>query len=232
MWTLYGPDRSSILPQLLQLLLQSVYGIWNQARAGVILILLRILSIIRFSFLERKSTSTWIVRILPWTSLCLTSQESHQLRWRRAGLSVALGVQYLFGRRIRISKSAMNALTISKMCMDTCLYYTHSTGLTLCYLRQEFQQTSKSVSSLYRFYKYLQGVPIGHRPGLGSLDFDYFPVCQTLPWLMVIWQMWLGSWARWRNSQVKVNPTKVYNQLGHPLYNFTCTWIFIDNKDY
>ena len=32
---------------------------------------------------------------------------------------------------------------------------------------------------------------------------------------MGIWQKWLGSWARWWNTQIKVNPTKVHEQMGH-----------------
>ena len=28
----------------------------------------------------------------------------------------------------------------------------------------------------------------------------------------------LGSWARWRNTQIKVNPTQVHEQMGYPVY--------------
>ena len=30
--------------------------------------------------------------------------------------------------------------------------------------------------------------------------------------------MWLGSWTRWWISKIKVNPTRVYDQLGRPVY--------------
>ena len=36
---------------------------------------------------------------------------------------------------------------------------------------------------------------------------------------MGIWQKWLGSWARWRNTQIKVNQTQVHEQMGHPVHN-------------
>ena len=40
---------------------------------------------------------------------------------------------------------------------------------------------------------------------------------KLLPWLMGIWQMWLSSLARRWNSQIKVDPTRVYDKLGRPV---------------
>ena len=34
---------------------------------------------------------------------------------------------------------------------------------------------------------------------------------------MGIWQKWLGRWARWWNTQIKVNPTQVIDQMNHPV---------------
>ena len=58
----------------------------------------------------------------------------------------------------------------------------------------------------------VQGVPSGRRPGLGCFDFKFSSVCQPPSWLK-----WLGIWAWWWNSQIKVNPTMVYDHLGHPV---------------
>ena len=35
-----------------------------------------------------------------------------------------------------------------------------------------------------------------------------------MPGLMGIWQKRIGIWA---NTQIKVNPTQVYEQMGHPV---------------
>ena len=45
--------------------------------------------------------------------------------------------------------------------------------------------------------------------GLGWVDFNFecSTVCLILPGLMGIWQKRLGSWAKWWNAQIKVNPT-------------------------
>ena len=34
---------------------------------------------------------------------------------------------------------------------------------------------------------------------------------------MGIWQKWLGSWTRWWNTKIKVNPTQLHEQLVHPV---------------
>ena len=34
---------------------------------------------------------------------------------------------------------------------------------------------------------------------------------------MGIWQKRLGSWASWWNTEIKVNPTQVYEDMGHPV---------------
>ena len=46
---------------------------------------------------------------------------------------------------------------------------------------------------------------------LVSEDFNFgcFTVCPILPGLFGIWQMWQCSWARWWNTQIKVNPTQL-----------------------
>ena len=38
---------------------------------------------------------------------------------------------------------------------------------------------------------------------------------------MGIWQKWLGNWAMWWDSQIKVNLTQVYDHLGHPVLMHT-----------
>ena len=54
--------------------------------------------------------------------------------------------------------------------------------------------------------------------GWVDLNFDYSTVCLILPGLMGVWQKRLGSWARWWNSQIQVNPTQVRDQMGHPVH--------------
>ena len=46
-----------------------------------------------------------------------------------------------------------------------------------------------------------------------------FPIPAILLGQMGIWQKWLGSWARWWNTQIIVNPTQVHEQIqtGHPV---------------
>ena len=41
--------------------------------------------------------------------------------------------------------------------------------------------------------------------------------CLTLLVRMGIWQKCLGSWARWWNTEIKVNPTQVSAHLAHPV---------------
>ena len=67
----------------------------------------------------------------------------------------------------------------------------------------------------------LQGVPSARgRRGLGfvGFDFDCFAVSPILLRLMGIWQKRLGSWASWWNTEIKVNPTQVYEDMGHTVY--------------
>ena len=44
------------------------------------------------------------------------------------------------------------------------------------------------------------------------MGFECSTVCTVLPRLMGIWQKRMDKWARWWNTQIKVNPTHVYNQ--------------------
>ena len=64
----------------------------------------------------------------------------------------------------------------------------------------------------------LQGVPSGQRLGLVDFEFDCSTVSPTLPRLVGIWQKWLGKWEEWRNTQIKINQTQVYDQIGHPVH--------------
>ena len=50
--------------------------------------------------------------------------------------------------------------------------------------------------------------------GWDDLDFECSTVCPILPGLKGIWQKRLGSWARWWNTEIKVNPTQVYEHMG------------------
>ena len=53
--------------------------------------------------------------------------------------------------------------------------------------------------------------------GLGwvDLDFECSTVLPILPGLMGIWQKWLSSRTRWRNTKIKVNSTQVHEQIHH-----------------
>ena len=42
-----------------------------------------------------------------------------------------------------------------------------------------------------------------------------------MPWLIRNRQKGLDNWARWWNIQIKVNPTQVHEQLGHPVINLS-----------
>ena len=64
----------------------------------------------------------------------------------------------------------------------------------------------------------VQGVPSELRLGFADLDFKCSTVCPTLLGLMGIWQKRLSSWARWWHTEIKVNPTKVSADLGHPVF--------------
>ena len=50
-----------------------------------------------------------------------------------------------------------------------------------------------------------------------ELDFECSTVCQILPGLMGSWPEWLSSWIRWWNTQIKANPTRLHEQMGHPV---------------
>ena len=63
----------------------------------------------------------------------------------------------------------------------------------------------------------LQGVPCARRLGFVDLDFECSAVCPTLLGLMGILQGRLGRWARWWNTEIKVNPTQVYEHMGRPV---------------
>ena len=48
------------------------------------------------------------------------------------------------------------------------------------------------------------------------MDFECSTVCPTLLGVIGIWQKRLGSWARWRNKEIKGNPTQVSGHLENP----------------
>ena len=52
--------------------------------------------------------------------------------------------------------------------------------------------------------------------GWVDLDLRCSTVCPILPGLIGIWPKRLCSWARWWNAKIKVNPTQVHEQMGHP----------------
>ena len=66
-------------------------------------------------------------------------------------------------------------------------------------------------------YRVLQDVSSELRLGFADFDFECSTVCPTLLGLVGIWQKRLGSWARWWNTEIKVNPTQVYEHMGHPV---------------
>ena len=53
--------------------------------------------------------------------------------------------------------------------------------------------------------------------GFADLDLECSTVWLTLLGQMGIWQKRLCSWARWWNTEIKVNPTKVSAHFGHPV---------------
>ena len=58
--------------------------------------------------------------------------------------------------------------------------------------------------------------------GLGWIDLNFeLSVCPILPGGMGIWQKRPGKWARWWNTQIKINPTQVHKQMGHPVQTVT-----------
>ena len=66
-------------------------------------------------------------------------------------------------------------------------------------------------------YREVQGVPSELRLGFVDLDFQCSTVCPTLLGVMGIWQKRLGSWTRWWNTEIKVNPAQGSAHLGHPV---------------
>ena len=71
--------------------------------------------------------------------------------------------------------------------------------------------------TLFNNRSVVQGVPSACGLGLVDLDFECFTVCPILLRLMRIWQKRLGSWTRRWSTQIKVNPTQVHEQMGHPV---------------
>ena len=53
--------------------------------------------------------------------------------------------------------------------------------------------------------------------GWVGLEFSCSTVCPVLLGLMGIWQKRISNWARWWNTQIKVNPTQVLEQMNHPV---------------
>ena len=78
---------------------------------------------------------------------------------------------------------------------------------------EEFEGTSdpRSVKLKYRVYHLLVDL------GWVDLGFECSTVCRILRGLTGIRQKRLGSWARWWNFLIKVNPTQVHEQMGHPV---------------
>ena len=68
----------------------------------------------------------------------------------------------------------------------------------------------------------LQGVQNELRVGFVDLYFECSTVCQTLLGLMGIWQKRLNSWARWWNTEIKVNRTQVYEHMDRPVHTHPC----------
>ena len=73
-------------------------------------------------------------------------------------------------------------------------------------------------------WMYVQGVLSELRLGFVDSDFKCSIVCPTLLGLMGIWQTRLGSWERWWKTEIKVSPTQVSAQLGHPVCLFMSSW--------
>ena len=77
----------------------------------------------------------------------------------------------------------------------------------------------RSYISTYKISK-LQGIPCARGMGCVDLNFECSTVCPNLPGLLGIWQKRLCSWARWWNTQIKVNPTQFYQHMGRPVEMF------------
>ena len=63
----------------------------------------------------------------------------------------------------------------------------------------------------------MQGDPFARGMSWVDLIFECFTVCPILPGLMGICQKQLDSWERWWNTEIKVNPTQVYEHMGSPV---------------
>ena len=61
----------------------------------------------------------------------------------------------------------------------------------------------------------LECIPSARGLGWVYLNFLCSTVCPILPGLVGVWE-WLDRWARWWNTQIKVNQTQVHEQKGHP----------------
>ena len=59
-----------------------------------------------------------------------------------------------------------------------------------------------------------------HLADLGwvDLDFECSTACLILLGLVGVWQKLMGSWTRWWNTLIKVKPTQVHEQMGHPVH--------------
>ena len=69
------------------------------------------------------------------------------------------------------------------------------------------------------FTLYVQGGSSELGPGLRvDLDCECYTICLLQSGLGEIWQKRLGSWTRWWNTRIQVNPTKVPDQMRHPVY--------------
>ena len=80
-------------------------------------------------------------------------------------------------------------------------------------MRASVQVRTESDFSDYQ----IQGVPCARGLGFVDLNFECSTVCPILLGLMGICHKRLGRCARRWNIQIKVNPTQVYDQLGHPV---------------
>ena len=76
----------------------------------------------------------------------------------------------------------------------------------------------------------LQGVSCARGLDWVDLNFERSTVCPILPGLMGIRQKRLGRWARWCNTEIKVNPTQVLEQMGHPVLWAECAHTNYDTR--
>ena len=71
----------------------------------------------------------------------------------------------------------------------------------------------------YQTYMYstCTGCPISSWTGLGWFEFWWFHCLPYSAWADDILSEAALSWARWWNTQTKVNSTQVHEQIGHPV---------------